>query len=379
MSPLLRRRVAVIGIRGIPARSGGFETCVEETAKRLVALGHDVTVYCRRAVSEERPRTVFGVRCVYVPTIHTKNLSTIVSTFFASLHAICTRVEVVHLYVVGTALFIPLLKLAGKRVVISVDALDWKRKKWSGPASLYLRLAAWMAVRFADELVIDSKVIQDYYRDRFGRPGAFVPFGANVEPAAGTAAVESRGLTPGKYVLFVGVLRPEKQVDKLIRAFTAVQQDAFDLAIVGDDPFEREYEQTLRQLANHRVKFLGRIYGPDVIALYQHAYLYVTVSEVEGTSPALLTAMAAGRCVVVNGIPENLETIDDAGLSYPVNDIARLSALLTELFGQPDRVREYGRRALERVRRVYDWNAVTGRLARLYDDVCRGTARTEGE
>lgn len=335
-------------------------------------------MYCRRALADDRPAAVDGVRCVYVPTVHTKNLSTIVASFLSSLHALFTRAEVVHLYTVGTALFIPLLRLGGKRVVISVDALDWERKKWSGPARWYMRTAGWLAVRAADELIIDSRRVQEYYRARWGRPGAYVPFGARIDPPLGSAFVTSLGLRSGKYVLFVGVLRPEKQVDHLIRAFTGIRQDDFDLVIVGDDPFEREYEGLLHSLANERVHFVGRIYGEHCAELYQNAYVYVTTSGIEGTSPALLTAMAAGRCVVVNGIAENLETIGQAGLSYPANDVDALCALLARLFAEPEEVQRYGELAIARVKQHYDWDAVAGDFARIYQQVCEPAAARQG-
>ena len=364
--------IAVIGIKGIPARYGGFETCVDETCLRLVKWGHQVTVYCRRGMVEDEPPEYEGIRLRYVPFLKSKNLATLSSSFLACLQEIQSEAEVVHLYTVGTGLFIPLLRLFGKRVVVSVDALDWTRKKWSELASAYLQLAAWIAVRWADELIIDSKSIQRYYLDRFSRPGVYVPFGANIEPYRGSALLTSLKLRPKKYILFVGILRPEKQVDHLIKAFNAVPQDEYDLAILGDDPLGQEYVERLKSLAGTRVRFLGRIYGEGYTQICQNAYLYVTPSEVEGTSPALLSAMGAGCCVLVNGIPENLEVIGDAGFSYHINSIEDLREKLVTLLSQPDVVAAYGEKARERVRREYDWDSVASAFESIYYKVRRG-------
>ena len=364
-------RIAVIGIKGIPARYGGFETCADETCRRMVQHGHRVTVYCRHGISDEEPAAYAGVRLIYVPHVQSKNLATITSSFLACVQAIRSDADVVHLYTVGTALFVPLLRVFGKRTVVSVDALDWKRKKWSAFASRYMQQAAKIAVRWADELIIDSKAVQDYYETEYGRRGVYVPFGANILPPLGSEDLSALGLAPRRYVLFVGMLKPEKQVDHLIQAFNELHQQQFDLVILGDDPLGREYVQTLKAMGGSRVRFLGRIYGELYNQVCQNAYLYVTPSEIEGTSPALLAAMGAGCCVLVNGIPENLETIGDAGFSYQVNDVQDLRRKLAVLLSQPEVVETYGQRAREHVKQKYSWDAVT----RDFEDIYRRIVR----
>jgi len=361
-------RIAVIGIKGIPARYGGFETCADETCRRLITRGHHVTVYCRKGMGEAEPPEYAGITLRYVPFVKTKNLANITSSFLACLQAVRSDAEVIHLYTVGTALFIPWLKLAGKRTVISVDALDWKRA-WSALAGQYLRLAAHIAVRCANELIIDSRVIQQYYKEHFRRAGAYVPFGANVEPPRGVDLLPAFNLHPRRYILFVGILRPEKQVDHLIRAFNSIRQDEFELAIVGDDPMGQKYVAWLKSLAGPRVRFLGRAYGEAYMQLCQNAYLYVCPSNMEGTSPALLGAMGAGCAVLVNGIPENLETIGEAGFSYRMDDIDDLRAQLAMLMHQPDLVAERSHMARERVLREYNWDAVTDAFEAIYYQV----------
>jgi glycosyltransferase involved in cell wall biosynthesis len=358
--------IAVIGIKGIPARYGGFETCADETCRRLVKRGHKVTVYCRQERNEKGPSEFEQVTLCYVPFVNSKNFATISSSFLACLQAVQSKAEVVHLYTVGTGLFIPLLRVFGKRVVISVDALDWKRKKWSKVARGYMQLAAWISVQWADELIIDSRSIQTYYLNRFKRPGVYVPFGANIEPYKGSTALANLRLQPKKYVLFVGILRPEKQVGQLIQAFNGIQQDKYDLVILGDDPLGKEYCNWLKSLAGPRVRFLGRIYGEAYTQICQNAYIYVTPSEVEGTSPALLSAMGAGCCVLVNGIPENLEVIGEAGFSYRRNDVQDLREKLFYLFCRPDLVTAYGEKARERTCLEYRWDMVTSALEAIY-------------
>lgn len=363
--------IAILGTRGIPARHGGFETCVEETGTRLAARGHSVRVYCRKEAGEQ-PATYRGVALAYVPQPDNKYLHTLGHTFRAARHlarhpfpAPPSGRGVVHLYNVGNAILIPLIHGSGYRVAISVDALDWARSKWNRVARAYLQLAERCAVRFADCVIVDSRVIAGYYARRYGRETAYVAYGADTSEVTSDDIVRGYGLEPGRYVLFVGRLKPEKQVHHLLEAYRGLETD-MPLVIVGDDPFSQDYIRQLKAMADERVRFLGYAYDRAFRQLCAHAALYVTPSAVEGTSPALLGAMGAGACVLVNGIPENLETIGDAGFSYAPNDPADLRRQLARLLASPELRRQTGQRARERVRTVYNWERITDQLEAIY-------------
>jgi glycosyltransferase involved in cell wall biosynthesis len=162
----------------------------------------------------------------------------------------------------------------------------------------------------------------------------------------------------------------EKGVHYLVEAFKRIKTD-FELVIVGGDPYDKEYELFLRKNANKNTKFLGYVYGKDYENLCKGAYLYVTPSELEGTSPALLTAMALGKCVLVSDIPENLETIGDAGFSFRHGDSEDLREKLQFLLVNPDTVDKMERKAIERVRKYYDWNKITDQMEKIYASLMR--------
>jgi glycosyltransferase involved in cell wall biosynthesis len=367
-------RIGILGTRGIPAHHGGFETCVEQTALRLAARGHDVTVYCRREPGEQ-PAGYQGVRLIYRRQPDQKYLHTLGHTFVCALHALGQRYDVVHLYSVGNSTLVPLLRLGGQRVAVSVDALDWNRAKWGRFARWYLKTSERFAVWFGERVIVDSRVIEDYYRAQYRARTAYIAYGGEVERPQGTDALERLGLRPYEYVVFVGRLKPEKQVHHLIEAYAGLEH-ALPLVIVGDDPFAKDYIARLHALAApvnaahpERVRFVGTVYGDGFKQLCANAYLYVTPSAVEGTSPALLGAMGMGAAVLVNGIPENRETIGDAGYAYPANDVAGLRAALAGLFAQPERVRQMGACARERVATVYSWDHITDELEQLYGEM----------
>jgi glycosyltransferase involved in cell wall biosynthesis len=361
-------KIAIVGTKAIPARHGGFETCVQEVSTRLVKRGHQVVLYYRSGT--DAGKTYQGVKMIRVPELENKYLATLFSTFLSVFSAAFKEVDVIHIYGVGNSVLVPFLRCVSKKTIISVDASDWKRSKWNRFASWYLRMAERIATLFADRIIVDNMVVGRYYWDKFRTRTDFVPYGAEVNRNDRADALKKYGLERDEYLLFVGRLKPEKGVHLLIEAFEGLDTDK-KLAIVGDDPFSLDYIQSLKSTKNHNVKFLGYVYGEDYKQLCSNAYLYVTASEVEGTSPALVAAMGYGNCVVVNEIPENLETIGDAGVSFRKGDIVDLRDKLQELIDHPQIVQDYRIKAQSRVARHYNWDAVTDRLEQLYGSLSR--------
>ena len=363
-------RLAILGTREIPAHHGGFETCVQETAKRLVARGHRVTVFAGADEGQRGTTRHEGVEIVYTPGLPTKHLFTLSQTALSTVRVVMRRFDVAHVYNLGNAAWLPLFRMANIPAVISVDGLDWRRERWGKLTRLYIEWCARIAARWASDLIMDSRVVSEYYRTRFGKTGTYVPYGAYTPEAVGTEAVTRSGLEPGRYIVFVGRLTPEKNVHQLIAAFEGVRTD-LGLAIVGDDPFARDYVARLKSTSDPRIRFPGYVYGDDCAQLLANAYLYVTASGVEGTSPALLTAMGMGCCPLVNGIAENRETIGDAGVAYAANDVEALRAELQRLADNPRVVTRLAEAARERVREVYNWDRVTNAFEATYRRVAR--------
>jgi glycosyltransferase involved in cell wall biosynthesis len=175
-------------------------------------------------------------------------------------------------------------------------------------------------------------------------------------------------------VLFVGRLVPENCAHHLIEAFRGLATD-FRCVIVGDAPYAGSYICDLRSTTDPRVVFTGYLFGEGYRELAGNAYCFVETSEVGGTHPALLEAMAFGRCVVVNDTPENLETVSDAGFSYEgAMGAASLRSVLERLLKDPATVRGHGAQARERVRAHYSWASVTDAYERVFLELLRGVA-----
>lgn len=358
-------KIAILGIRGIPAHYGGFETCVDYTSRLLARAGISVTVYNRSQHFQTHPPAYEGVSLQYIPRPQPNFLHTIGHSLRCARAMRRHEFDLIHLYGVGNAFAIPALRRGSGKVIISVDAEDWARDKWGIVGRNYLLLAARFAVRAADRIVVDSRAIGDLYQQRFHAGSAYIAYGAETTPNTGTEWLQRFKLESRRYHLFVGRLTPEKRPHQLIAAYREVRGD-MPLVIVGDDPYDKGYFAQLQALADARVRFVGTVYDDGFHQLCYHCYLYLTASAIEGTSPALLQAMGQGAAVLVNGIPANCETVANAGFTYTPGDVADLRRQWQALVDDPRRVAAARAAAVARIRQHYTWEIVTSQLITLY-------------
>ena len=359
-------RIAMIGLKALPPRYGGFETAADEISRRLVALGHEVIVYNRAGLSAYEGDDYEGVKLVTLPTINRKNLSSITHSLLSTLHVLFHRVDVVQYFVTGNTLFAPLARLAGMKTVCSVDGTDWQRRKWGPIARTYLRFSERLAVWFCDALIGDSPEVVRYYRQTYGAEPVLSFYGIREKQTAGKQWLERFGLKERDYVLFVGRLVPENNVHDLIAAFEKTPTDK-KLVIVGDDPWGKKYVRSLQATADKRIIFTGGVYGDGYEQLQQNAYLFVLPDEIGGTHPSLVEAMGFGNCVLVNDTQSNLEAIADAGFSYRGSEGSQdLARQLQKLLDDPELVAKYRKKAKQHAMTNYRWSDVVSEHEKLY-------------
>ncbi len=353
-------RIAILGTRGIPANYGGFETFAEELAKRLVANGHQVTVYCR----ELHPQpTYLGVKLVYLPTIHHKYFDTIVHTALSTFHLLFHRVDVVLYCNAANAIFTFLPRLVGMRVALNVDGLERKRKKWNKLAQLWYLLSEWLATFLPNVTVTDAAAIEKYYLDRYQRKSTFIPYGAEMGKLETTDVLRQLGLEAGRYFLYVSRMEPENNGLLVREAFELVDTDR-QLALIGDAPYADEYIASVRNTKNPRIVMPGAIYGQGYKELGSHCFAYIHATEVGGTHPALIEAMGRGALVMYLDTVENREVAGDAGVAFEQFNLAEK---IDDVLGMTDPQRAaLCNAALSRVRERYSWDAVTEQYQQLF-------------
>jgi glycosyltransferase involved in cell wall biosynthesis len=375
-------KVAILGTRGIPASYSGFETAAEQLASRLTARGHEVVVYCRPHVVDPSLRQYRGARLVHLPAIRNKYLDTFTHTLLSALHTSRReQPDVALFFIAGNSPMCLITRAAGIPTVINVDGLDSDRRKWPEPAKKYLRFAERKSARWADEALTDSSVVAEVFQRRYGERIGVIPYGVEApEPPPGPPAILERlGLEPRRYVLFVGRLEPENNPHLLVDAFARIPAErarGMKLVVVGGAPYADDYIRQVHRSGDPRVVFPGYVFGRGYWELQRHAYAFCAPTEVGGTHPVILEALAAGNCVIVNDHAPNVETIGDAGLTFSgAEGASSLARRLEQIFDDPGLVAELRGRARERARR-YSWDAVTDQyevlLTRVRDAAAPG-------
>jgi glycosyltransferase involved in cell wall biosynthesis len=358
-------RIVILGTRGIPASYGGFETFAEHLSTRLVARGHEVTVYGRAHYVSPRQLEYHGVRLKVLPTIRHKYFDTVIHAFLSAIHAVPSRFDAALICNAANAPFAPILRLTGTPVAINVDGLEHKRKKWGWLGRRYYLAAERLATILPNVMVTDAQVIHDYYLARYNANSEMIAYGSEVERRPDRASVRRWRAEPNRYVLYVSRLEPENNAHLVIEAFKKVRT-AYRLLIVGDAPYAHDYISDLKARArgDKRIVFTGFVFGQDYRALQQNAYCYVHATEVGGTHPALLEAMGYGNCVLTLATPENIEAVGDAGIPYA--DELDLAEKLQRVLRDGSLVQSYRNRAQVRVQRYYDWDRVVDQYEKLF-------------
>ncbi|MFQ5825241.1 MAG: glycosyltransferase [bacterium] len=364
-------KIAIMGIRGIPANYGGFETFAEELAPRLVAKGHDVTVYGRSNNIIYRDKYYKGVKLVILPTISHKYLDTVAHTFLCALHSIKMKFDVILICNSANSLFAFIPRLRGQKIALNVDGLEWKRKKWNKLGQWYYKFSEFVATISPNAVVTDAKEIQRYYLEKFNQPSIYIPYGSPIDRVQTQDVLKQFSLEPRKYVLYVSRLEPENNAHLVVKAFEKVKT-SLNLVIVGDAPYNTEYIKQLKSTKDPRIIFTGYVFGQGYREFQSHAYLYIQATEVGGTHPALLEAMGHGNCVLANDVPEHREVLSDAGFYFYTKKPDDLQRKMQYLLDYPEIVAEKRKEAMNRVRQNYTWDKITSKYEALFKNLLNG-------
>jgi glycosyltransferase involved in cell wall biosynthesis len=259
--------------------------------------------------------------------------------------------------------------MAGTPVALNVDGLERKRRKWGVAGRTYYRICERLAARLPNALVTDAEVIRRYYRRAYRAGSEMIVYGGDLEPPTGTATLDSLGLVPGEYVLYVSRFEPENNPDRVVRAYRQVG-GARRLVMVGGAPYARGLTRRVSEDADERVLLPGPVYGEGYRELIFNCRVYIHATEVGGTHPALVEAMGAGRPVLYYDTPENREVAGGAGQPFRFDDDSVLDKALVEVLDDNERLIEMGRRSMQRVEERYLWSDVTDAYERLLEGLC---------
>lgn len=359
-------KIAMIGHKDFPSRSGGIEVMVHGLATRLAKRGHDVTVYNRGREKEHNFYQAEGVAVRRIFTFEKPSLNAAVYSFLATFDALVRDYDVIHYHAIGPSVPLFLAHLFGKRTVCTVHGLNWKVDKWGGFAATYLKWGEKAAARYSDVLVVLSQEVQEYFRKTYGRESVFIPNAIELhEPLPCDLIRREYGLEPGSYILSVGRISPEKGPQDLVEAYFKAHTDK-KLVIAGP-MYENEFCDKLRarMAENENILYIGYVEGQALRELYSNCAVYVLPSHTEGLSLALLEALSLGARCLVSDIPENTIVTREFGAEFRTLDTDSLARALDEVTAAPPDP-DLARRQREYVRATYHYEVLIDHYEEAY-------------
>lgn len=367
--------IAMLGHKRIPSREGGIEIVVEELSTRMAKAGHKVTCFNRAGhhVSGKEFKTqefdeYKDIRIRTVATLDKKGLAAMTASVTAAIAVAFGKYDVAHFHAEGPCAMLWLPKLFGKRCVATIHGLDHQRAKWGKIASTYIMLGEKCAVKFADDIIVLSQGVRDYFKNTYGRETVFIPNGVNpAEKKPAELVKEKFQLQKDDYILFLGRLVPEKGLKYLVEAFRQVDTEK-KLVIAGGSSDTQEFMDELKKMAqgDERIIFTGFVQGQVLEELYSNAYIYTLPSDLEGMPLSLLEAMSYGNCCVVSDIAECADVVEDKAVVFQKSNVEDLRDKLQTLCDDPERVDTYKKEAAKFIVGKYNWDDVTEATVNLY-------------
>lgn len=372
-------KIAMIGHKRIPSREGGVEIVVEELSKRMANKGHIVHAYNRKGhhvsgkeyeVSNVKLNEYEGVKIIQVPTIEAKGLAALSSSFFATIKAIFGKYDVIHFHAEGPCAMLWLPHLFGIRTVATIHGLDWQRAKWGKFASTYLKFGEKIAAKYADEVIVLSKNVQQYFLDIYNRETKFIPNGIQRPIIIESEVIKKKWqINKDEYILFLGRIVPEKGLEYLVKAFKEINTDK-KLVIAGGASDTNDFMKKVKDISkdDKRIIFTGFVEGKVLEELYSNAYIYVLPSDLEGMPISLLEAMSYANCCLVSDIPECIEVVQDKAVSFKRGNIEDLREKLQVLCSNFSEVKKYKKIAREYICSKYNWDIIVCETIKLYNE-----------
>ncbi len=357
---MVRLKVAILGTRGVPPNYGGFETFTAELGTRLVQRGEEVSVYCR----EEGDAEWNGIHRIVLPAIGHKYLETVSHSFLSALDALKRDFDAVLVCNAANAFVLPLLRAARVPVAINVDGIERKRRKWNILGRAVYATGEAFSVSFANAVIADAHVIADYYRDHYGIEAVMIPYGAEFPAEEDSDVLARLDLEPRNYILYVSRFEPENNPLEVVQVYEKLK-DAPPLVMIGKGLYASDLVRELESHASDRILFPGAIYGRDYRTLQRNALVYIQATEVGGTHPAMIEAMASGGAVLAHDTPENREVGGDAVGYFELRPEQTLSGTLQEWLSNSLIREDFRSRARRRASERYSWERVADEYQRL--------------
>jgi len=372
-----KKKIAVVGVRGIPATYGGIEKHCEMLYPIMAENGFDVILYARDYYCESPISEYKGVQIKTIPVPNIKGLEAFIHSFIATVYATFSNADIIHFHAQGPALFsfIPKIFSPKKKICFTCHGIDKDRAKWGKIGKFVITLGEIASAKFPHARIGVSKTLKKYYKNKYNVDMHAVYNGVFVDEPRELNSTKKFNIEPNNYFMFVGRLVPEKAAESLIKAYKNLQTDK-KLLIVGDSAGTDTYVKYLKDIAagDERVVFTSYMYGEDLKELYSNAYSYVSASKLEGLPLTVLEAMSYSLPVVLSNIPPHVEVLEqgyDVGISFDAQGTIdsctqALKTILELPAGELEQLKISSKQAIEK---VFDWKITAHQTIDIFNNL----------
>lgn len=370
-------KIAMIGHKRIPSREGGVEVVVEELATRLAKKGYQIDVYNRKGKNvqdknadkdKKNIKEYKGVHIITIPTINKKGIDALLYSFFASIRALFGKYDVLHYHAEGPCAMLWIPHLFRKKIIVTIHGLDWQRSKWGGFATKYIKFGEKLAAKYADEIIVLSKGVQNYFKDTYNRDTVFVPNGVNKPVTRNPSIIKEKyGLEKDSYILFLARIVPEKGLHYLIEAYKQIDTDK-KLVIAGGASHTNDYLKEIKNMvvSDDRIIMTGFVQGDELEELFSNCYLYCLPSDVEGMPISLLEAMSYGCNCLVSDIKENTQVIDKYAKTFKKGNVEDLKEQIKKILAKGINIKKSD--VIDYILKKYNWDNIVNVMEKIYKE-----------
>lgn len=365
-------RIAAFGFRSLPPVDGsaGADKFALELFPRLVKLGHQVTAYNRIYPNQKEIFKEYeDIHLINIKTVSKSGFDTIIHSFLSTLHIIIFNTgNIIHIQNGGNSIWAFILRLFGKKVVLSQDGIDWKRDKWSWYGKLYLFLSSLITAYIPNRVIFDNVFVKRIFESKYHKKYDFIPFGSETFPFKNSNILTRLKLDKYDYFLFIGRFIPDKGLHYLIPAFIKTNTSK-KLVLVGGSPNSSNYEKVIKSYKDKRLVFPGFQYGNDVNTLIKYCYCYIQPSDIEGLSPVILQVMGVGRPIICSDIQENIFVVQNTAISFKKSDINDLSDKLKYSLNHNSLLEKMAVKCKKRALKYFNWDKVTEDHIKIFQEL----------
>jgi len=355
-------KISVVGLRGFPNVQGGIETHCEALYSHLAKTSLSITIYGRK---KYRVKDSDKVRMIWLPCFYSQYFETISYMIFCVLHIFFNKKpNIVHIHGIGPALFSPLFRLMGIKVILTYHTADYERKKWGFFAKKVLKTGEYIGFKFANKIIALSEGSKSRLASlflSFAEKIVVIPNGIELPLQKNNAR--------GKFILGMGRFEDGKGFDDLLDALHFVEATSVgcqvDAIIAGKPDHENAYSRNLVKKRKSYVKFPGFVQGEAKEKLFLECGLFVTPSHHEGLPFVLLEAMSYGCRILASDIPAHKELGLPDECYFPCRNIGALAEKIEKFYLYQSDPVNYDEMLKER----YNWEKIAKRTFDLYENI----------